>query len=200
MPQMIRDGRGTGFLAGVSVQNRLITQAVIEPEQSHVSEHDGLTFTSSTGIVTLGAADTWHWVLYLKNTDPARNFYLSAIASSWNGGSTNFNRTLYMRSIFTAAEPSANNTAITPANSNFTSNNVALATVYKWDGVGTGMTSAVGITGGEVIHDKGYSSIPFDGSIIYGFNGFFGIQVKSSEIGDFGIAAGFFYKLTEGVE
>lgn len=197
---MIRDGRGTGFLAGVSVQNRLITQAVTEPEQSHVSEHDGLAFTSSTGIVTLGAADTWHWVLYLKNTDPTRSLYISTIGSNWNGGSTNFNRTLYMRSLFTAAAPSGNNTAITPGNSNFTSNNVALAEVYKWDGVGTGMTTAVGITGGEVIHDKGYSPLTFSGSAIYGLNDFFGIQVKSSEIGDFSIAVGFYYKLTQGVE
>ena len=195
MPEMIRDGRGSGILAGVSVEHRLITQSVIEDEQTHVSEHDGLTFTSSTGILTLGATDTWHWVLYWKNTDPTRNLYFQAIATSWDGGSTNFNRPLYLRSIVTAAEPAANRTAIAPANSNRTSSNVALAEVYRWDGVGTGMTTALGITGGQ-----GWTSVPFNGSFILGLEDYQGIQVKSPEIGDFSVSFGFYYKATEGVE
>lgn len=200
MPEMIRDGRGTGMLAGVSVQHRLITQAVTENEQSHVSEHDGLAFTASTRILTLGATDTWHWVLYWKNTDATRNMYLQSVAWSWNGGSTNFNRPLYTRSIITATEPAANRTAVTPANSNRTSSDVALADAYRWDGVGTGMTPAIGITGGEVIFGQGWSPIEFSGSVILGLNDYQGIQVKSPEIGDFSVSLGFYYKATEGVE
>jgi hypothetical protein len=91
-------------------------------------------------------------------------------------------------------EPTANHTAVTPLNLNFTSANAAEITAYKWDGVGDGMTYTGGIITLEHIFRQGFTPNETHGIPIVGLNGTIGFMVTGEEVGDVAIAVRFFYK------
>jgi hypothetical protein len=194
MPNSIRDGKGRGYLAGVTEENRLLTNASTVSQRTHVSSKHGQAFTWSTNLQTLSAGDTWHWVLWWKVTSTDKNLHIVEIEASWNGGSTNYDKPLQMKNVITAAgAPTANHTLFAPSNNNKLSSNVAELTVYKWDGVAAGMTNSAGGSGGDTFHQPGYSTKQFSGAVITGLNEAVGLMVKAPEVGDFNIGvAGYF--------
>ena len=194
MPEMIRDGKGRGNLTGVDSDNRLMTTAVAIPHRSHVSAVHAESYSIATDLLTLSAADTWHWVLWYKNTSSTKNLYVDSIIISWDGGSTNYNRPLFLKNVIPAAgQPTVNETAFAPSQNNKNSNNVAAALSYKWDGVGAGMTDATGPSGGGTAHSQGHYIIPFYGSVITGLNEHVGLSVKSPEVGIFSVGVSFYF-------
>lgn len=194
MPEMIRDGKGRGNLTGVTSENRFMTNAVTIPLRSHISAEHAESYSIATGLLTLSAADTWHWVLWYKNTSSTKNLYVDSIIVTWDGGSTNFNRPLFLQNVQpTAGAPTGNQTLITASQNNKNSNNVAPVTAYKWDGVAAGMTDSTGPAGGGTAFAQGYNIIPFEGSVITGLNESVGLSVKSPEVGIFSVGVSFYF-------
>jgi hypothetical protein len=194
MPEMIRDGKGRGFLAAVTSENRMLTNAIDVPLRTHVSSLHGQSYTLNTSALTLSAINTWHWVLYFKNTSISRNLHISNLEFNWNGGSTNFNRPLQTNNVIPlAGAPTANHTAVNPSQNNHTTSNIAEMDVYKWDGVGAGMTVATGPAGADTFHSQGHSIVDLGGNIIMKFNDYVGLQVQSPEIGIFSVGIGLYF-------
>lgn len=192
--EKIHDGTGRGYLAAVTAENRLATIAVQIGLRSHISAVHGQSYTMNTSVLTLSAINTWHWVLFWQNTSTTRRLHVNTIEFNWNGGSTNFNRPLQSRNVLpSAGAPTANHTSVTMSNNNKTVANVAEMDVYKWDGVGAGMTNSAGPAGSDVFHPQGRSIIDFDGWVISSVDSKVGIQVKSAEIGDFSVGLGVFF-------
>ena len=200
MPDSIRDGKGRGNLAAVTDEQRMLVTAGTIEMQSRISREHGQSYSFDTGIQTLSAIDTWHWVLWWNVTATASDFVVSGFEIAWNGGSTNFNRPLEVKNVEpTAGAPTANQTAVTHSQNNKNSNNAALMTVYKWDGVGAGMTTSTGPSGGNLFFSQGYTKRSFNDSVIAGLNEAVGFMVQSPEVGDFsiGVSGYFLHKEAE---
>jgi hypothetical protein len=194
MPEQIKDGTGKGYLAAVNEENRILTNTVSVELRTHVSRVHGQSYTVNTGSLTLSAADTWHYVLYFKNISTTRNLHIDRFAFNWNGGSTNFNRPLEVENVISlAGAPIANHTSVNPSQSNHLSGNIAEMDVYKWDGVGAGMTDKTGPHGGGRFFSQGHSVVDWGGSIIMKLNDYVGFQVRSPEIGSFGVEFELFF-------
>ena len=190
--EKIVDGTGTGRLLKINEDNKAMVDSVIQTEEAAAAEK-GLSFGVSTSVVTLDSTNS-HLILYIKNTNPNMNMRIWVTNFSWNGGSINHNRTIKWSLVGIPNEPTANHTAITPLNFNFTSGNTAEATVYKWDGVGDGMTYTGGVITLEHIFKQGFTANETHGVPIIGLNGALGFMVTGEEVGDVSIAVRFFYK------
>jgi hypothetical protein len=194
MAEQIKDGTGKGYLVQINEYNRLLTSTVHVDLRTHISSIHAQSYTINTGSLTLSAPNTWHWVLYFKNTSTSRNLHIDRFAFNWNGGSTNFNRPLEVNNVIPlAGTPTANHTAVNPSQGNHLSANIAEMDVYKWDGVGGGMTDATGPSGGERFFSQGHSTVDWGGSIIMRLDDFVGFQVRSTEIGVFGVELEVFF-------
>lgn len=194
MAEQIRDGKGRGYLLEVSERNKAQTDAVIQTDDADVSERHGLAFSITTGPLTLNSTNP-HKVLYLKNTNTTRNMYVWVIIVSWNGGNTNYNRSLYWSwHLGTTAVPTARATAAVAGNINFTSANVAEVITYAWDGTGDGMEVATVAEGGGDYLPQGRSTIELHGSAIFGLNDAAVLSVTGEEVGKFAASARFYFK------
>lgn len=85
MPDMIRDGAGSGSLAKIDSNNRIHVQSVTVPSDYNANKN-GDAYNINTGIINLGTADDTP-VLYVKNNE-IRDFHVTAIAIGM-GPSTN---------------------------------------------------------------------------------------------------------------
>lgn len=190
--EKIIDGTGKSYLLKINEENRAEVCAVTHTEESACAEK-GFSFGVSTKVLTLNSTNP-HLLLYIKNTNADLNMRIWVTNISWNGGSTNHNRTIKWSMVGIPNEPTANHTAVTPLNLNFTSGNTAEVIAYKWDGVGDGMTYTGGIITLEHIYRQGFTANETHGIPIIGFNGALGFQVTGEEVGDVAIAVRFFYK------
>ena len=179
---IIRDGSGTGYRAKVSSSMRLQTSAVMEPKIHAVSEDNGQAYLFGTGLLTIPATEAA--VLYIKNVDPDRRLIIADLGLSWNGGTVNRNRVLSGRMYVGMAAPSANATVLTVSSSNLGFNIQALLDARKWNGVGAGMTVASnGVLSAEVNFGAGYTTAPFNGSVILPPNYVLGFTMQGEEAG-----------------
>ena len=192
MSETIKDGKGRGYLAEVNEKNKIMGDSVIQTEEAEITEL-GYSFVASTKVLTLNSTNP-HLFLYVKNTNSEKTMRIWIANFSWNGGSTNHNRTLKWSWIISPNVPTANHTSVTPGNLNFTSNQVAEATVYKWDGVGDGMTYTGGSIPSEEIFTQGISKVELHGVPILGLNDSCGIILTGEEIGDAVVTMRFYYK------
>ncbi|MBY9000889.1 MAG: hypothetical protein KGD64_08255 [Candidatus Heimdallarchaeota archaeon] len=195
MAEIIKDGTGSGKSLQVNSEHRALVSSVSRSLRTYVSMEQGQSFSVNTGILTLSAIDTWHWVLWWNNISNTRDLHVYEIVINWNGGSTNYNRPLEARNVITTAgAPTANHTAKIPSNNNKKSSNQAELTVYGWDGAAAGMTNSAGGSGNNTFHAQGRSILGFgDGHVISGLNEAVGIQVRSPEVGDFNIGLECFF-------
>jgi hypothetical protein len=195
MAEQIKDGTGRGFLLEINSRHKAETDSVIQSEESYISEHEGSTYITSTGLLTLNSTNL-HQILYFKNTSPTKNLFFSKLAVSYNGGSTNYDRTLYWSwHIATSTVPSSNATMGVMGNANLTSANAAPGVVYYWDeSASDGMTVLAVFDAGGMIVGSGASWTDLEGSVILGFNDALTISVIAEEIGDVAIAARVFFK------
>jgi hypothetical protein len=190
--ETIKDGKGRGYLAEVSERNKIMMDSVMQSEEADIAGL-GYSFVVSTKVLTLNSTNP-HLFLYFKNTNSEKNMHIQVVRFGWNGGSTNHNRTMTWGWVIAPGEPTANHTAVTSGNLNFTSNQVAEALVYKWDGVGDGMTYTGGFIASEAIYTQGYNKLEAHGIPIVGLNDSFGMILTGEEIGNATITMRFFYK------
>lgn len=174
MAEQIFDGRGRGNGMGVDYAGRAATYAVTEPIASERSRA-GKTFGIGTGGLTLPGGFSGP-VLWFRNDDPDNDMYVEKLIFGWNGGSTNYNRTVFSLIFYNTSIPTSVMT-----DSNFQVENIkfasganpgllALSTGFKWDG--TGSVGMVGSSGGFAqIPNRlaqGNTLAPIEGQIILG--------------------------------
>lgn len=194
MPQIIRDGKGTGYNLQVDDENRAQTAATTLNEFAHESQKHGTAFALTLGgPLTLASAGVWHHVWSLKNTDASKVLVISYVDFSWDGGSTTNNKVLWYRqtALYTLT---GNYTATTPGKFNFGSSQVADLEHYVWDGVGTGMIDTGRVSVGSFAIPKGTHNQELHGAPVLLTNNYAGIEVMSEEVGSFGINAGIYFK------
>jgi len=200
MPDTIIDGKGTGVPAQVTSDHRIKTDTIrelVSSERSRAGELWGL----GTGNLTLSASMSLGSVLWFKNISADEDWYVQKIIFGWNGGSTNFNRTVFSLIHYNTPEPSANNTAIDATIENISQSGTDSGVTkpsfsgHKWDGASTGMTVAAG--GFAQIPNRiaqGNTSVSIDGEIILGPSNSMEFRVTPEEAGEFNVSV-VFYKV-----
>jgi len=63
---LIEDGLGTGKIAGISSENRLLTESVSSSVEHHINHHNGESYNALFAVNPDGADDC---IFYLKNQD-----------------------------------------------------------------------------------------------------------------------------------
>ena len=180
MTQITGTVTGGKNLAGVTSDKRLLSDSVSETISGERSRA-GKLFGAGSGFITtkttmdhLTTAANGS-VFWLRNNSTDENIHIQKLIYGWNGGSTNYNKTLQSRTYYNTGEPTGNNIT------NFTDQieNISLSgsspvesgktTIHVWDGTGNGMT--VG-SGGfiQMSHQyaPGPTDFPIDGEIILG--------------------------------
>jgi len=192
MSETIKDGTGRGFLAKVNELNQVEVSSVGRTEESEVAD-GGYSFVASTEVLTLNSLND-HLLFYIKNTNTIKRLKLWTIHFGYNGGSTNHNRTMIVKFVTQPSQPTANYTSVVPDNFNLGSNYLAEADVYKWNGVGDGMTYTDGKISSAYIVNKGSTIFDMCGIPIQVLNSSTGIIIAAEEIGTVSITVRFFYK------
>jgi hypothetical protein len=131
MPDMLRDGNGTGYLAKVNGNNRLYVQSVSISEDEQATKI-GNSYNINTGVITLtDSVDTP--IMYVKNNE-AQSLHITAIAvgvSPSTGGSGGINKITVTRNP-TAGTIVSNATAVDiNSNRNFGNASTLDVTAYK---------------------------------------------------------------------
>ena len=193
MSEIIKDGRGRGYSAEVNDKHQLLTEAVVQREESYIADKFGQTYVITTNSITLNSTNR-HVLLYIKNNNTTKNLYHATLEVGYNGGSTNYNRSLDLQILAGFTGPTVNHTEAVFNNVNFTSGNTAEATGYKWDGVGDGMTISGGVVVNEAVFPAGNMIVETYGMPIMGFDDYLAISVKAEEIGKISVAIRLFYK------
>ncbi len=180
----IKDGSGTGSVVKVEGQ-RLWTKGVASSTLANIANTTGYSFSYGVFDKTLPGTDEY-LVFRFKNTDSSREFHLHRLMLSYNGGSTNHDRTIRAGFYVGTYPPSANYTSVTPNSTNFGKSLTSPSECQAWDGVGNGMTTVTnGLFAFSNYFEKGFTDIILDGTIIVPFGQSIGITVKPEEIGVF---------------
>ena len=196
MAEIIESGAGNGrFPAKVGSDNRLWSYCITEPIGSERSLKGDL-YGIGTGSITVTSSFNNGMVLWLKNDDPDNLFQIDKIIYGWNGGSTNYDRTVFCLISYQISEPTGNNTATSASIENISKSGTAEAvtdskmTGHIWDGVSTGMTGGSGGYG-QVANRIGQGNNSLDGiagQIILGQDDSMSIGVTPEETGLFNAA------------
>ena len=136
MPDMIRDGKGRGYLAEVNADNLLETNAVIETTYAFASRAKGRAFVAASAAITTDGTD--NNVFFLKNPSDSKYVVIAQIDVSCTTTST--------VTINLAETYSAGGTGITPVNLNRASGNSSVVTntnAYYGDDMTLGGTASI---------------------------------------------------------
>lgn len=192
------DDLRTGKSVRLTSDNRILTESITELVSSERSRA-GKLWGLGTGNLTVTSSMSLGSVLWFKNGTVDEDWYVQKLIFGWNGGSTNFDRTVFSLIYYNSADPTANNTSIDAAIENISKSGSTAAvtkdnfTGYKWDEVGTGMT--VGSGGFAQIPNriaKGNTSIPIDGEIILGPGNSMEFRITPEETGEFHVSVVFY--------
>jgi len=170
----------------------LVTRSIVETKESFACTL-GNSFVVSSKVLTLTNTNP-HLFLYFKNTSATKVMRIWVVWFGWNGGSTNKDKVLKWGWVIAPNEPTANHTVAVPGNLNFTSSNPAEALIYKWDGVGDGMTYTGGVIPTEGLYTRGYNPLVAHGIPIIGQNQSFGMLFAGEEVGDVVVTMRFYYE------
>ena len=200
---IINDGTRGRTPMRVTSDNRMLGEVIVEPISSERSRAGRLWGCGTGGITPTGSFSLGP-VLWIKNNGTSYDWYVQKLIFGWNGGSTNFNRTILSFIKYQTSEPTGDNTSITAAIENISKSGTTEAVTnpdflgHKWDGTGTGMT---GSSGGYLqIPNRiaqGNNSIPIDGEIILGPGDSMEFQVTPEETGEFHVSV-VFYEIETG--
>jgi len=159
----IADGGGTGKIAKINTDNQLLTKAVVENEVEFISEDKGLAYAWASGTYDPAAGDT---ILLLKNTSTTHNIHITVISLSSD---------VDTRAVihFPTTEVTPTGTAITGANLNRISANVAEATAIRDE---TNNSQGDILWSGEIMATGDPLIVGANGSIILGTNDSIGID------------------------
>lgn len=185
---IIRDGTGTGYKAQVDSDNRIATQAITTSRSTFIANAHGKSFIFSVNELTVTGGQE-SFIMWFQNNSTIENMFLQQVIFSWNGGDTNHNRTVLLRTWVGPTEPSANNATGVFGNTNSSSSIIADATGYYWNGTGTGMTvSDFGTKTLGMYHAQGQHLIDVNGGFIFGKGRSAGSSVIAEETGKLSIA------------
>ena len=194
----IEDGKGTGSTAQVTSDGRILGDVITELVSSERSR-SGKLFGLGTGSITPTGSFSLGPVLWLRNDSTTENIHVQKLIFGWNGGSTNYNRTILSFIKYQTSEPTGANTSISDQIENISLTGASAVasgkiTAYKWDGTGTGMT---GSTGGFLqIPNRlaqGNTSLDIDGEIILGPGDSMEFQVTPEETGLFNLGVVYYF-------
>jgi hypothetical protein len=187
---VIRDGTGQGNRAKVNNLNELIVGATVQTEAAQAAE---LGQYYKILVAEVSASTSEYDVLHIINNS-TKIFTLSSIVFSWNGGSTNHNRTAIGRIYSNGTVPTANYNTLTPINFNLQSPLAAPLLCYGWNGVGSGMTQAnTGSLMSSIYYGVGRTEALNDDLIVLGYGNSACVSVKAEEAGLMSVSlAGFF--------
>ena len=180
--EMLKDGTGKGFLAGINQYSRQDTSCATSPRIYYESRDRSNAFGVSTPYLTVTTGG--EKVLYMKNTSSTQNMILTDLRVNWNGGSTTWIKALKGSIWFASSAPTANNTTGAAGNLNRSSNDTFDIDVEYWDGVAGGMTSAGGAAALNTIMAQGSLLFPIGGAIILGANDTILFQLTPEEDGE----------------
>jgi len=192
MPDTLKDGTGSGYLAKIDNENHLHTTCSMESMIAHRSHYDASAYGISTPMLTI--TTTGGRMLWLQN-DSDKDLYITDLRLSYNGGSTNHNRVAFSQLVFADTEPTTNIT--TGAAGSLNRSNVVAAnmTILYWDEVGDGMTGHVaGSAGFNMCIGQGTSYFPIGGAIIVSPNKTLSFNLRGEEVGEASINLLFYFK------
>ncbi len=179
MPDMIKDGNGSGCLAAVDCENRLNTYSTTETELSHESETNKRAYSVYAHAIP-GTVDTG--IMTIKNTSSTKNLIIEKMIIS----SEENTDALAMTAVHAQRNPStvSGGLTLTPVNLNFSTNQTADATCLE-DNDGS---NALTVSGGNGIVSTrimggGMETVDFHGAIILGVNDTFGIKGYTDNAG-----------------
>lgn len=195
----ILDGSGKGYRAFVNDYGKLEVCATVETNESYISSVFGRAFSVSTLVHTLNSTNE-HYVMWLQNQSQQYDMRIWVANFAWNGGSTNHNRVMKWNWYVGSGEPTANHTTAISGNLNLKSNNDSEVSVYKWDGVGDGMTmGSSGVLTTQELFSQGHSIIEARGIPVIGYNDISAFSITGEEIGDFVITLRYYMAERVGV-
>lgn len=173
----IEDGKGTGRLAQVDTNNRMLTQAAASTELHENSKTDAEVYMFSTGaFITISTTATETGILYIKNTNTTKDLFIHSIRTC---GEVGQKVTLYKNP--TGGTLVTDQTAAQTTNLNFKSSNIASADVYK--GADTKTVSG-GTWVGQHINGVGHSTIDAGDAIILGRNDSLAVTFEVDSAGE----------------
>jgi len=178
----LQDGTGGDYWGKISNENHLHVAAIVESLIGHRSHYDATAFGASTPFLTVNT--TGGKMFYVKNDSSDKDFFISDMWFSWNGGNTTGIKCVQGIFYFGDDTPLANNTKSSLGVLNRGVNNSAEVTVEYWDGVGNGMTmTTTGDPDFYWMNTKGHNHIDIKSAIILGTNSTVSINLKAEEVG-----------------
>jgi len=173
---LIDDGKGRGYKAEVSKNNRLLTRASNTIQMATISEEEGEAYIFASGdFVNITTTDTETGMFHIKNTSSTKHLHIYSIRSC--ADQINLWK-LYKNS--TGGTLLSNQTEGSKNNLSLISNNVPDTTVYKG-------SDSVTLSGGTMlehwINDVGHSTEVFEGSLILGKNDSIELTVELATAG-----------------
>lgn len=186
---VIRSGGLRGTKALVDKEGCLRTVSNIESVFTKQSRKYASSYELHPPSFILTNASGYTPVVYMKNISTNKHFHIEHIRLDWNGGNTNFNRTMGFRTYVGMSEPTANAVVgkfgadVGPHNLNLASNINPEVDFRYWDGVGTtGMTvSSVGDQINCGISKQGQNFIRYSGALIIPPQVILGVSLKASD-------------------
>ncbi len=205
MSEIIVSGVGVRNPARVTSDNRVSGDVITETVAARMSL-EGNLYGTGTGMVTLTGSESTSPMLWLKCNDPNNLFQIDKVIYGWNGGSTNYNRTVFALISYQTSVPTGAESSADPAIENISKSGAAaaitdsLAVAHKWDGTGSaGMTGSTGGYGqiGNILGQGNNSIDGIAGQIILGQGDTMAIAVTPEEAGLFSVAI-VYYKVPAG--
>jgi len=151
----IEDGKGSGYLTGVTSENKLRTYATIEDEVSYESETNQQAYTWTNVTYNYSANDT---ILLVKNTNNTENLIIDLIVIS---GDTSTTITIHSPNCGTPT-----GTTVTGTNLNRTSSLTADAIAKSNEATNT-QDNIIAIA---KINGSNAAILPVQGAIVLGLN------------------------------
>ena len=176
MSEKLVDGKGRGFEAEVTSDNKLATFSVSRAEIEDVSLNDGEAYVFATSNhIDVPIANTLYGIFYVENTSETKKLYIDSIRScgtavqKWN---------IYKNP--TTSTVIDDQTAGVSTNMNFSSANTADVNVYQ----GTGTSFTGGTLVENWVNDVGHSLEHYNGAVILGKNDSLGMSANIAASGD----------------
>ena len=75
----LEDGKGTGYKAQVTEEQRLSVDSIVTSHLAHESQDDGEAFIFASGFISLTTTGAFNGLLYIKCTTSESHFHVSKI-------------------------------------------------------------------------------------------------------------------------
>lgn len=171
---IIVDGSGSGYNAGVSVNNRLMSESLVTPVFAEISKTDKDAYIAITDHVSITGTDTEYGLLYMKNTG-TRDIFVHSVRTC---GTVSQQWKLYSNP--TTGTLITDETSAYVNNMNLSTTKSATLTAYR--GV-NGSTVTNGTFFEQWINNTGHSEEFFNGGLIISPTKSIALTVKISAAG-----------------